>query len=301
VKPAPTTPLSTLVVGELVRDLLPPGVLNIVTDQNDLGAKMSAHPVMDKIAFTGSTATGKKVMASAADTLKRLTLELGGNDAAIVLDDVDRKAIARKLYGGAFGNSGQMCIAIKRLYVHESIYDELCKKLAELAESAVVGDGLDQGTTIGPIQNKAQFERVKELLADGQVHGRVVAGGTTLDRPGYFLRPTIVRDIKEGNRLVDEEQFGPVLPVIKFSDDEDALRRANNSPFGLGGSIWSSNPARAYALASRMVAGTVWINQHVALEPSIPFGGARQSGHGVELGRQGLEEFTQLKVINALQ
>ena len=172
-------------------------------------------------------------------------------------------------------------------------------ELAALAEEAVVGDGLDQGTTVGPVQNKMQFEKVKEILADARRHGVVVAGGTTLDRPGYFLRPTIVRDIAEGSRLVDEEQFGAVLPVIRFTDDEDALTRANASVHGLGGSIWSSDPARAYALADRMEAGTVWINQHAQLDADIPFGGAKASGVGTELGREGLLEFTQLKVINA--
>ncbi|MFM8354816.1 MAG: aldehyde dehydrogenase family protein, partial [Gammaproteobacteria bacterium] len=281
-----------------IRDVLPPGVLNIITDANDLGAALTAHPDVRKVSFTGSTATGSKVMAGAAGLLKRITLELGGNDAGIVLDDVDPSVTAPKLFQSAFQNSGQVCIAMKRLYVHESIYDEMCEALAEIANRTIVGDGLQQGTQLGPLQNRMQFERVKELLDDARQHGTVIAGGTGLDQPGYFIRPTIVRDISDGTRLVDEEQFGPVLPVIKFKDADDAVARANASPWGLGGSVWSSDPARAYALAEKLDAGTVWINKHAELDPTIPFGGAKQSGLGTELGEDGLREFTQLKVIN---
>jgi acyl-CoA reductase-like NAD-dependent aldehyde dehydrogenase len=297
-KPAATTPLSTLRFAELVKDLLPPGVLNVIADANDLGGELTAHPDIRKISFTGSTATGAKVMAGAAAMLKRITLELGGNDAGIVLQDVDPKTAAHKIFQGAFQNSGQVCIAMKRLYVHESIYDAMCEELAALAEAAVVGDGLEQGTQLGPLQNKMQYDRVKALIADARQHGNVIAGGDYPNRPGYFIRPTIVRDITDGTRLVDEEQFGPVLPVIKFSDPEDALSRANASPYGLGGSIWSADLDKAYALAERMDSGTVWINKHSELAPNIPFGGAKQSGLGVELGEEGLMEFTQLRVIN---
>jgi acyl-CoA reductase-like NAD-dependent aldehyde dehydrogenase len=298
IKPAPTTPLATLRFAELIKDTVPAGVLNFITDANDLGGAMTAHPDIRKISFTGSTATGKKVMASAADTLKRITLELGGNDAAIVLDDVNPKEAAPKLFAGAFQNNGQVCIAMKRLYVHESIYDEMCKELADLAENAVMGDGLQQGVTLGPLQNKMQYEKVKEVLEDTKKHGKIIAGGVVPDQPGYFIRPTIVRDITDGTRLVDEEQFGPLLPVIKFKDAEDALERANNSPYGLGGSIWSKDLDRAYDLATRMNSGSVWVNKHADLAPNIPFGGSKQSGFGSELGVEGLEEFTQLHVIN---
>jgi acyl-CoA reductase-like NAD-dependent aldehyde dehydrogenase len=297
-KPAPTTPLSTLRLGELIKDVLPPGVLNIITDANDLGGALAAHPDVRKISFTGSTATGAKVMAGAAATLKRITLELGGNDAGIVLGDVNPKETAPKLFQSAFQNNGQVCIAMKRLYVHESIYDEMCDELAALANAAIVGDGLTQGTQLGPLQNKMQFEKVKELIADARKHGKVIAGGDAPEQAGYYIRPTIVRDITDGTRLVDEEQFGPVLPVIKYRDAEDAVARANASPFGLGGSIWSSDLERAHALAIQMESGSVWINKHAELAPNIPFGGAKQSGLGTELGEEGLAEFTQLQVIN---
>jgi acyl-CoA reductase-like NAD-dependent aldehyde dehydrogenase len=298
VKPAATTPLATLRMAELIKDALPPGVLNVITDANDLGGELTAHPDVRKISFTGSTATGKKVMAGAAAALKRITLELGGNDAGIVLDDVNPKEVAPKLFQGAFQNSGQVCIAMKRLYVHEKIYDAVVDELAKLANEAVIGDGLQQGTQLGPLQNKMQYERVKELIEDARKHGKIVAGGDAPDQPGYFIRPTIVRDIADGTRLVDEEQFGPVLPVIKYSDPADAVARANASPYGLGGSIWSSDLDKAYKLAEQMDAGSVWVNKHAELAPNIPFGGSKQSGLGSELGEEGLAEFTQLKIIN---
>lgn len=297
-KPAATTPLSTLEFGRLIADLLPAGVVNIIADANDLGGVLTAHPDVRKISFTGSTATGAKVMAGAAPALKRLTLELGGNDAAIVLDDVDPKEVAPKLFSAAFANSGQVCIAMKRLYVHETVYDAVCDELVSLADAAIVGDGLQQGTQYGPLQNKMQFDKVKALIEDARQTGTIVAGGTTPEPKGYFIRPTIVRDIEDGTRLVDEEQFGPVLPVIRYRDPEDAVRRANASTYGLGGSVWSADTGRAYRLAEQMDAGTVWVNKHLEVAPNVPFGGAKQSGLGTELGEAGLDEFTQLKIIN---
>jgi acyl-CoA reductase-like NAD-dependent aldehyde dehydrogenase len=298
IKPSPTTPLATLRLGELINDIFPAGVVNIVTDQNDLGAKLTAHPDVAKISFTGSSETGKKVMASAAATIKRLTLELGGNDAAIVLPDADPVKVAPGIFGGAFMNAGQVCLAIKRVYAHEAIYDRLVEELAKLANEAVVDDGLRQGTRIGPLQNRMQYEKVKGFLDKARTDGTIVAGGEVPDRAGYFIRPTIVRDISDGAQLVDEEQFGPILPVIKYSDPEDALLRANASPLGLGGSIWSDDRALAYDMASRMESGTTWINTHLDFGPTIPFGGAKQSGIGVEFGEEGLEEFTQIHIVN---
>ena len=297
-KPAPTTPLTSLKLGELIKDILPAGVLNILADENDLGTPLTAHPDVRKISFTGSTATGQKVMAGAAGLLKRITLELGGNDAGIVLDDVNPKEAAPKLFQSAFQNSGQVCVAMKRLYVHEKIYDEMCDELAAIANNTIIGDGLKQGTQLGPLQNRMQFEKVKELIEDAKKTGKVIAGGEVPEEKGYFIQPTIVRDISDGTRLVDEEQFGPVLPVIKYSDPEDAIARANASPYGLGGSIWSSDKGRAYDLATKLDSGSVWINKHAELAPNIPFGGARLSGVGSELGEEGLAEFTQLKIIN---
>jgi len=298
VKPAPTTPLATLRFAELVAGVLPKGVLNVIADANDLGGEMTKHPDIRKISFTGSSATGQKVMASAAATLKRITLELGGNDAGIVLDDVDPKKVAPGIFQGAFQNSGQVCLAIKRLYVHESVYDELCEELVNIAKNAVVDDGAKQGTTLGPLQNKMQYEKVKAFLDDAHKNGKILTGGKPMDRPGYFIEPTIVRDIKEGSKLVDEEQFGPVLPVIKYSDPEDVIQRANGTTYGLGASVWSSDSKRAHKVAERIEAGTVWINTHLDMAPHIPFGGAKQSGIGTEFAEEGLAEFTQLQIIN---
>src|SRR5215472_13150782 len=242
-KPAPTTPLTTLKFGELCARVLPAGVVNVIVDQNDLGTALTSHPDVAKVAFTGSTVTGKKVMASAAGTLKRLTLELGGNDAAIVLADIDPKDVAPKIYAAAMANAGQVCIAIERLYLHDSIHDAVCEELGRLARATVVGDGLEPATEMGPIQNRAQFEKVKGFLEDARKNGKIVAGGV-LEREGYFVQPTIVRDIPDDARLVREEQFGPVLPVLRYSDIDEVIARANDTEFGLGGSVWSSDRDR---------------------------------------------------------
>ena len=297
-KPAPTTPVTALMLGELCRDIFPAGVVNIIVDANDLGGYLTADPRIAKVGFTGSTATGKKIMASAADGLKRLTLELGGNDPGIVLDDVDVRATAQGIFNAAFLNCGQVCLAIKRAYVHDSIYDAMCEELARLAEAAVVDDGLAQGAQIGPIQNKAQYEKVKAFLESARRDGTIVAGGEIIDRAGYFLRPTIVRDVTDGDEIVDEEQFGPILPVIRFSDVDDVVARANASPYGLGASVWSSDVDRAVSVANRIESGSVWVNQHVAIGPHIPMAGVKSSGLGVEQSEEGLAEYTQLSVIN---
>ncbi|HZF15386.1 MAG TPA: aldehyde dehydrogenase family protein [Steroidobacteraceae bacterium] len=296
-KPAPTTPLTTLRFGEICASILPPGVVNVIVDQNDLGGALTQHPDVAKVAFTGSTATGRKVMASVAGTVKRLTLELGGNDAAIVLEGTNVKEVAPKLFMGAMVNSGQVCLAIKRIYAHDSIYEELCSELAKLAQNAVVGDGMNAATQFGPIQNKMQYEKVKEFIADGHARGKVIAGGQPLNREGYFIAPTIVRDIPDDARLVREEQFGPVVPVLKYSDVNDAIARANSTEYGLGGTVWGDSE-RACEVAARMDTGTVWVNKHLELPPDIPFAGAKQSGFGTEMGVAGLEEFTQSKIIN---
>ena len=298
VKPAPTTPLATLHLGNLCAELLPPGVVNIIVDDNDLGSLLTRHPDVAKVAFTGSTPTGRRVMESAAPSLKRLTLELGGNDAAIVLDDAPARATAAQIFRSAMINSGQVCVAVKRAYVHDSLYDEVCDELARLAQSAVVDDGLAPGVQFGPLQNKAQFDRVNDLIEHSRQAGSVIAGGEALNRPGYFITPTIVRDIADDARLVREEQFGPVLPVLRFDDVDDAVARANASEFGLGASVWGANVNRAYDVALRLEAGTVWINKHLDLQFDVPFRGAKQSGLGVEFGLEGLEEYTQAKVIN---
>lgn len=297
-KPAPTTPVAALKLGELCAAIFPPGLVNIITDANDLGPRMTTHPGIAKIGFTGSSETGKRIMASAASTMKRVTLEMGGNDPAIVLPDVDVKKTAEKIYGGAFMNAGQVCLAVKRAYVHDAIYDEFCEALAEIASAAVVDDGLKQGTTIGPIQNKAQYEKVKGFLADAKASGRVIAGGTAREGRGYFIEPTIVRDVRDGQRIVDEEQFGPILPVIRFDDVDQVIARANASDYGLGGSVHSADVDRATQIAGRIDSGTIWVNQQLNIGPHIPMAGFKGSGLGVEQSVEGLAEYTQMQVVN---
>jgi acyl-CoA reductase-like NAD-dependent aldehyde dehydrogenase len=297
-KPSPFTPLATLRMGEILRDVFPPGVLNVVSGGDDLGKWMTSHPVPRKISFTGSVATGKHVALSAAPDLKRVTLELGGNDPAIILDDVDPAAIADKLFWGAFGNNGQICSAIKRVYVPERLYDGVVEALAEKARTVKVGEGSKEGVQLGPINNKPQFDRVSELVADAIKGGaKAVTGGKPIEGDGYFYEPTILADISDGTRIVDEEQFGPALPIISYRDLDDAVERANATHFGLSGSVWSADPERAAAVAARLECGTAWVNAHLALAPHQPFGGAKWSGIGVENGPWGLYGFTELQVL----
>lgn len=304
IKPSALTPVATARFVQLANELLPPGVLNIITATSDsgVGAAIAKHPGIDKIVFTGSTATGKKIMQDAAANVKRLTLELGGNDAGVVLPDVDPETIAPKLFGVGFHNNGQTCACLKRLYVHESIYEQLCAELAKLAKAAIVGDGLNPETELGPVQNKAQLRYVQELADDARAHGgRILSGGQARNGDGYFFEPTIVADMTDGIRLVDEEQFGPILPVIKYFDIDDAICRANSSPNGLGGSIWSNDIEKAADLACRLECGTAWVNEHGAIQPNAPFGGVKQSGVGVEFGRYGLEEYTSIQTLKVMK
>jgi acyl-CoA reductase-like NAD-dependent aldehyde dehydrogenase len=298
VKPSPYAPLSTLRLVELMNQVLPPGVVNAVCSDDrtsNIGAAMSAHPGIRKIVFTGSINTGKKVMATAADTVKRLTLELGGNDAGIVLPDVDPRAIAEGLFWGAFINNGQTCAAMKRLYVHESVYDEVCTALTDYAKAIPVGPGSDEASVLGPINNRMQFDKVKRLVDAAKQKGRVLLGGDPGE--GLFFPPTLIADLSHDDPLVTEEQFGPALPIIKYSDVEDAIRQANDSPNGLGGSVWSQDIDNARQVASRLECGSVWINKHGAIQPNAPFGGVKSSGCGVEFGEEGLAEYTDIQVM----
>ncbi|MDH6266096.1 acyl-CoA reductase-like NAD-dependent aldehyde dehydrogenase [Rhizobium sp. SG_E_25_P2] len=298
IKPSPMTPLSTIRLVEIINTVLPPGVVNVVTGDNPIGGLLSAHPTVAKMTFTGSTETGKKIMASAVDTLKRLTLELGGNDAGIVLPDVDPKGIAEGLFWGAFINNGQTCAALKRLYVHDSIYDDVCEALAAYAANIPVGDGMDETSILGPVQNEMQFNKVRELVEDAHANGgRILIGGQPMDRAGYFYPITLVADVTDGMRLVDEEQFGPALPIIRYSDIDEVIERANRNPAGLGGSVWSSDPEQARRYALKLECGSVWINKHGAIQPNAPFGGVKNSGIGVEFGAEGLKEFTTIQTV----
>lgn len=297
-KPSEYTPLTTLRFAEIINDFLPAGVFNVLAGDGALGAAMTCHTGIDKIVFTGSTATGKKIMQGASVNLKRLTLELGGNDAAIVLPDVDVNAIAPKIFATAMFNNGQTCAALKRLYVHEDIHDELCQALVAIAESVTTGDG-SGNVDFGPVQNKAQFEKVCSMVDEARGSGaRFLTGGEPMPGPGYFYPVTIVSDLDESTRLVQEEPFGPILPVMKFRDVEDAIARANDNPSGLGGSVWSGDVKRATELASRLECGAAWVNGHAAIQPDAPFGGVKQSGFGVEFGRYGMEEYTSIQTLH---
>lgn len=298
-KPSEHTPLSTLLLGQLLKDVFPAGVLNIIAGDGAVGEQLSQHPQVRHITFTGSVATGKRLYAGAASDLKRLTLELGGNDAALVLDDADVPAIAEALFWGAFWNSGQVCFAIKRLYVHHSLFQPLIDALVARAENTRLGSGLDPLTELGPLTNRQQLERVKALVADARAQGAVVhTGGEQPEGPGYFFAPTVISGIGAGVALVDEEQFGPVLPVIPFSDIEDAIQQANASPYGLGGSVWTRDVARGEAIARRLDVGLAWVNQHLDIHPGAPKGGYKWSGLGYEGGLRGYDAFSDLQVIN---
>ena len=301
-KPSPYTPLSTLKLGELLQAAFPAGTVNVLAGGDDCGQWMSQHPGIDKISFTGSIDSGKRVMASAAATLKRVTLELGGNDAAIVLDDADPWAIAPKLFFAAFVNSGQVCMAIKRIYAHQRIFEPLCEALVAEARKAVVGDGLLPGTQYGPIQNRMQFERVLDLLDDSRRRGgRILTGGEHPAGDGYFLSPTLITQLPDDARLITEEQFGPLLPIQSFSDIEDAIRRVNDTRYGLAASVWSPDLERAHAIALRLEAGTVWINQHRATAANVPFGGVKESGIGRNYSELGLKGNMEAHVISVLK
>lgn len=298
VKPSSYTPLSVLAVVELMNRHLPEGVLTVVSGNREVGARIASHPGIDKVMFTGSTETGREIVRSSADNLARLTLELGGNDPGIVLPGADARAIAEGLFWGIFINTGQTCAALKRLYVHDSVHDEVVAALAELAESIPMGPGTDEGSLLGPLTTPQQFEIVARLVDDARARGaRIVTGGEPAQELGaQFYRATIVTDIEDGAALVDEEQFGPVIPVIRYSDLDDAIARANASEQGLGASVWG-DPGEARRVAERIEAGTVWINQHGTLNPMVPFGGVKASGYGLEFGAHGLKAVAAPKVI----
>jgi len=296
-KPSPYTPLTTLLFGAIAADIFPAGVLNIVSGDNELGQQMTEHPDISKISFTGSTATGKKVMQSGASNLKRMTLELGGNDPAIVLSDANWRDIIPTLFWAAFGNSGQWCIAVKRLYVHSTIHTEFVQEFVNFAKDMKVGDGMSSETDLGPIQNKMQYGKLLSLFKDTKDKGYKIALGGEIDESltGNFVPVTIVDNPPEESRIVQEEPFGPILPIISFDDEEDMISRVNATQFGLAASVWTSDRDKGIALAKRIEAGTVWVNEIHIHGIDIPFGGHKQSGMGVENGHEGLCGFTNSK------
>lgn len=299
IKPSEYTSIGTLELVRLISAVLPKGVVNTISGPGQVGSWLVSDPGIDKIMFTGSGPTGAKIAEAAAKNLTPTTMELGGNDAAIMLPDADPKAMAMGLFWGAFLNMGQTCACAKRLYVPENLFDDTVAALKGLAEAMPMGDGMAEGTVMGPIQNKMQYDKVVSLVESAkQQGGTIVCGGAPKGGPGYFYPLTLVTGLKDGDRLVDEEQFGPVLPIIKYSKVEDAIASANRLDVGLGASVWSNDVNRAREVASRIQAGTVWINQHGMIHPMVPFGGVKGSGYGVEFGVDGLKAVTQPQVIS---
>ena len=298
-KPSPFTPLSTLRLVELMNQVLPAGVVNTVTGGPEVGNHMTLHPGIDKLVFTGSIPTGKKVMGGAAETLKRVTLELGGNDAGIILPGTNIEPLLEKLFWGCFINAGQTCAALKRLYVHADQYEEVVAKFAAYVEKIPVGNGLDPKNLIGPVSNRMQLDKVANYVEDARARGaRIVTGGARPEGPGFFYPLTVVADATDDMRIVKEEQFGPAIPIIKYRSVDEAIQRANALEVGLGGSVWGNDPNEAAKYASRLECGTAWVNQHGALHPLAPFGGVKRSGIGVEFNVDGLKEYTTVQVVN---
>jgi acyl-CoA reductase-like NAD-dependent aldehyde dehydrogenase len=299
VRPSLSTPLTTLRLGALIKEIVPPGVVNVIACRSDVAGHLVGHPLVRKVAFTGSTATGRAIMQTAGPALKRVTLELGGNDPAIVLDDVDVDEVAERLFWSAFTNCGQVCIAVKRLFVPERLHDGLVERLAGRARITRLGHGLEPATEMGPLNNASQRQRVEDLVGSARSSGgTIVTGGRPVPGVGHFFEPTIVTDVRPGDPLVDEEQFGPALPVIRYRDLEEVMRAAASGPYGLGASIWTSDPGRADALADQLDVGTVWVNHHQEALPEAPFGGAGDSGIGYENGIPGLDAYVQFQTRN---
>jgi acyl-CoA reductase-like NAD-dependent aldehyde dehydrogenase len=300
IKPSPFTPLSTLRLVQLMNDVLPPGVVNVVTGGPEIGSHIANHSGINKVVFTGSVATGKKVMESASRSLKRITLELGGNDAGVILPGTNIEPLLEKLFWGCFINAGQTCAALKRLYVHESQYDEVVAKLASYVEKIPVGDGLDPKTLIGPVSNKMQLDKVTSLVEEARKQGaRIVTGGRKPDARGFVYPLTVIADATDDMRVVKEEQFGPVIPVVRYKTVDEAIQRANSLDVGLGGSVWGNDVDEATEQAQKLECGTAWVNQHGTLHPMAPFGGVKCSGIGVEFNVDGLKEYTTVQVVNA--
>lgn len=298
-KPSEYTSIGTLEMVRLIAEVLPPGVLNTVSGGGEVGGRLVDDPRVNKISFTGSSLTGSRIAATAAKHLIPTTMELGGNDAAIVLPDADPKQIAMGLFWGAFINMGQTCAAAKRLYVPEQLHDAVVTELKALAEAMPMGNGMEPGVAMGPIQNRMQFDKVSRLVDAARAAGAdIVCGGRPTGGAGYFYPLTLVTGLRNGAPLVDEEQFGPVLPIIKYKDVEDAIAAANSADVGLGASVWSRDIELARRVAARIEAGTVWINQHGMVHPMVPFGGVKGSGWGSEFGIEGLKAVTRAQVIS---
>ncbi|EUC40746.1 hypothetical protein COCMIDRAFT_107990 [Bipolaris oryzae ATCC 44560] len=300
VKPSPFTPYTALKFVELAQEILPPGVLQVVGGNNELGVQMCLHPGIAKISFTGSTATGKKVMETCAKTLKRVTLELGGNDASIVLPDVDIKKVAPEVVMGAFQNSGQVCVATKRIYIHESIYKEFLQEMVNFTKQIKVGSPDDGDNMLGPVQNQMQYERVKGFFEDSKSKGYNFAVGEpdVAASKGFFITPTIIDNPPNDSRIIQEEPFGPIVPTQPWSDLDEVIARANDTNTGLGACVWGKDVEKASKIARRLEAGSVFVNSFEKPTPQALFGGHKESGIGGEWGTTGLLAYCNPHVIH---
>jgi phenylacetaldehyde dehydrogenase len=299
-KPAEQSPLSALRFGELLAECgLPDGVVNIVTGLGETaGAAIAAHPGIDKVSFTGSTETGRKILGASVGNLKRVTLELGGKSPHIIMPDADLELAARNAASGFCLLTGQVCVAGTRIIVHEAVHDEFADALAKQMASYQVGDPFAEDTMLGPVVSAAQFDRVTGYVALGQQEGaRIAAGGESVEGPGYFVEPTLFEGVRNDMRLAREEIFGPVAALMPFHDVDEAVRIANDTPYGLAAAVATSDVSTAHTLARRLRAGVVWVNTHGELDLSFPFGGFKQSGLGRELGERSLDSFTELKSV----
>ncbi|EGN93499.1 hypothetical protein SERLA73DRAFT_189665 [Serpula lacrymans var. lacrymans S7.3] len=299
VKPSPYAPLAAMKFVELAQRVLPPGVLSVLSGDDDLGPWISTHPRIARISLTGSLGAGRAIMKAGSATLKRLTLELSGNDPAIVLDDVDPKVIAPQIFWNALLNSGQICVALKRIYIHDKIYDAVRDELVAFAKTIRVGNGMDPETALGPVQNKDQFTKAKTFLEDCKRNGHTIALGGTVDesQKGYFIPVTIIDNPPDNSKVVREEPFAPILPLMRWSDEDDVIARANDSEYGLGATVWGNDLTRAQSIARRLEAGTVWINEAHQFHWDQPFGGFKLSGLGVEHSKYGLSSWTNIQTI----